>query len=46
MQCNTNYTAEKNNLNYINLNVLNTYKKKYPNILLGLSDLQLVTPQF
>ena len=27
MQCNTNYTAEKNNLNYINLNVLNTYKK-------------------
>ena len=38
MQCNTNYTAEKSNLNYINLNVLNTYKKKYPNILLGLSD--------
>jgi|TARA_B110001452_G_scaffold263189_1_gene264284 sialic acid synthase SpsE len=38
MQCNTNYTAEKNNLNFINLNVLKTYKKRYPNVLLGLSD--------
>jgi len=38
MQCNTNYTAEKNNLNYINLNVLKTFKKKYPKVILGLSD--------
>ena len=38
MQCNTNYTAEKNNFNYINLNVLKTFSKKYPKITLGLSD--------
>ncbi len=38
MQCNTNYTGDENNLNYINLNVLKTYKKKFPNIILGLSD--------
>lgn len=38
MQCNTNYTAKKDNLNYINLNVLKTFQKKYPNIVLGLSD--------
>ena len=38
MQCNTNYTGDENNLKYINLNVLKTYKKKFPNIILGLSD--------
>lgn len=38
MQCNTNYTGSNENFKYINLNVLNTYKKKFPNILLGLSD--------
>ena len=38
MQCNTNYTASENNFGYINLNVLKLYKKKYPNIILGLSD--------
>ncbi len=38
MQCNTNYTAEENNLNYINLNVLKTYKKIFPRAILGLSD--------
>ena len=38
MQCNTNYTGDKNNLKYINLNVLKTYKKRFPNIILGLSD--------
>ncbi len=38
MQCNTNYTADKKNLKYINLNVLNTYKKKFKNVILGLSD--------
>jgi len=38
MQCNTNYTAKKNNFNYINLNVLKTFSKKYPKITLGLSD--------
>lgn len=38
MQCNTNYTASKENFKYINLNVLKTYRELYPNIILGLSD--------
>ena len=38
MQCNTNYTGSSKNFKYINLNVLKTFKKKFPNILLGLSD--------
>lgn len=39
MQCNTNYTADFKNYNYINLKVLNTYKKLFKNkIILGLSD--------
>lgn len=38
MQCNTNYTASLENFKYINLNVLNLFKKKYPNLILGLSD--------
>jgi N-acetylneuraminate synthase len=38
MQCNTNYTAADDNFKYINLNVLKTYKKIFPNIVLGLSD--------
>ena len=38
MQCNTNYTAEDSNIQYINLNVLNSYRQRYPNIILGLSD--------
>lgn len=38
MQCNTNYTASLENMRYINLNVLNTFKELYPNIILGLSD--------
>ena len=38
MQCNTNYTNSKENLKFINLNVLNTYKKKFKNLILGLSD--------
>ena len=38
MQCNTNYTDSINNYKYINLNVLNLFKKKFPNIILGLSD--------
>jgi len=38
MQCNTNYTASLENFKYINLNVLKDYKKRYPNIILGLSD--------
>ena len=38
MQCNTNYTGSLKNFNYINLNVLNTFKKEFKNIILGLSD--------
>ncbi len=39
MQCNTNYTAGNENFNYINLNVLKYFKKKYKDkITLGLSD--------
>ena len=38
MQCNTNYTGDLQNFNYINLNVLTTYKNRFPNVLLGLSD--------
>ncbi len=38
MQCNTNYTASPDNFRYINLNVLRTFKEKYPEVILGLSD--------
>tara|TARA_B100000989_G_scaffold298858_1_gene290525 strand:- start:4706 stop:5773 length:1068 start_codon:yes stop_codon:yes gene_type:complete len=39
MQCNTNYTAEDGNYNFINLNVLKTYYKLFgKKALLGLSD--------
>tara|TARA_Y100000389_G_C17455070_1_gene517573 strand:+ start:1037 stop:2101 length:1065 start_codon:yes stop_codon:yes gene_type:complete len=39
MQCNTNYTNKIDNFNYINLNVLNSYKQIFGNkIILGLSD--------
>jgi sialic acid synthase SpsE len=38
MQCNTNYTASPENYQYVNLNVLQTYRKNFPGIVLGLSD--------
>jgi sialic acid synthase SpsE len=38
MQCNTNYTGDPENFNYVNLNVLTTFKNRFPNVLLGLSD--------
>ena len=39
MQCNTNYTADKKNYKYINLNVLNQYKKIFKDkVIYGLSD--------
>lgn len=38
MQCNTNYTASDKNYDHINLNVLLDYKKRFPDVLLGLSD--------
>ena len=38
LQCNTNYTGSIENFKYINLNVLKTFKRSFPNIILGLSD--------
>lgn len=38
MQCNTNYTADDKNFNFINLKVLNEFRKLFPKYILGLSD--------
>lgn len=38
MQCNTNYTVDSDKYKYVNLNVLNTYKERFPEVVLGLSD--------
>lgn len=38
MQCNTNYTADSENLKFVNLNVLKMYARRFPNLILGLSD--------
>jgi N-acetylneuraminate synthase len=38
MQCNTNYTADPENFRFINLNVLKSFREKYPDVILGLSD--------
>lgn len=38
MQCNTNYTGETDNFEYLNLNVLKSYATRFPNVTLGLSD--------
>jgi len=38
MQCNTNYTANRENFNYIHLNVLKSYAEMFPGVVLGLSD--------
>jgi sialic acid synthase SpsE len=38
MQCNTNYTGSLENFRHVALNVLKTYAREYPDIVLGLSD--------
>ena len=38
MQCNTNYTGGEDNFDFINLKVLETFKLKFPQVVLGLSD--------
>lgn len=38
MQCNTNYTASVENFHHVALNVLKTYAKRWPDVVLGLSD--------
>jgi N-acetylneuraminate synthase len=38
MQCNTNYTTNKEKYKFVNLNVLKTFQQEFPGVLLGLSD--------
>jgi len=38
LQCNTNYTGSVENMRYVQLNVLKTYRAMYPTLILGLSD--------
>ncbi len=38
LQCNTNYTGSVENMRYVQLNVLRTYRVMYPDMVLGLSD--------
>jgi N-acetylneuraminate synthase len=38
MQCNTNYTGSLENFRHIHLNVLQTFKTLFPDLVLGLSD--------
>jgi N-acetylneuraminate synthase len=38
MQCNTNYTGSLENFAHIHLNVLRTYRQRFPDAVLGLSD--------
>ena len=38
MQCNTNYTASLENFRFIALNVLKTFAREFPDLVLGLSD--------
>jgi sialic acid synthase SpsE len=38
LQCNTNYTGSVENMRYVQLNVLRTYRDMYPDMVLGLSD--------
>ena len=38
LQCNTNYTAKKENYKGLNLNVLKTYSNYFPEAFLGISD--------
>lgn len=38
LQCNTNYTGSLDNMRYIQLNVLKSYRIMFPKMILGLSD--------
>ena len=38
MQCNTNYTGSIDNFRFICLNVLRSYSREFPDVVLGLSD--------
>ena len=38
LQCNTNYTGKAENFSYIQLKVIEYYRSKFPELILGLSD--------
>jgi sialic acid synthase SpsE len=38
LQCNTNYTGSLENMRYVQLNVLKSYRAMFPKMILGLSD--------
>jgi N-acetylneuraminate synthase len=38
LQCNTNYTGDLKNFHFVNLRVLDAYRNRWPEMLLGLSD--------
>jgi sialic acid synthase SpsE len=38
LQCNTNYTGSVENMRFVQLNVLKTYRSMFPQMILGLSD--------
>jgi sialic acid synthase SpsE len=38
LQCNTNYTGSLENMRYVQLNVLKSYRVMFPKMILGLSD--------
>jgi N-acetylneuraminate synthase len=38
MQCNTNYTGEEDNFDFLNLLALEEFKREFPTAVLGLSD--------
>ncbi len=38
MQCNTNYTGDEKNFDFLNLRVLEDFRRKFPNVILGFSD--------
>jgi len=38
MQCNTNYTGNEDNFDYLNLLAITEFKEKFPEVILGLSD--------
>jgi N-acetylneuraminate synthase len=38
LQCNTNYTGSLENLKFVQLNVLRTFREMFPRMILGLSD--------
>jgi N-acetylneuraminate synthase len=38
LQCNTNYTGDEENFSHVNLRVLETFRERFPDVTLGLSD--------